>query len=56
MAKYSKAIGATLGALVAWAVAFGFESAASLDVTMLTEIVTVLGASAGAFFAPKNAT
>ena len=55
MAKYSKAIGATVGALVAWGVALGLSSFANVNVDQLTQAIIVVGGIIGTYWAPKNA-
>lgn len=55
MAKYSKAIGATIGALVAWGTALGFSALAGINVDQVTEVIITLGGLIGTYIAPANA-
>ena len=54
MAKYSKAIGATIGAIVAWLAAVGVDTA-GLNVDQITSLIVGLGSMLGTYIAPKNA-
>lgn len=55
MDKYSKAIGATVGAAVAWGAVLGIDWLASVDIDAWTNAIMIIGSGLGAWFAPKNA-
>jgi hypothetical protein len=56
MARYSKAIGATVGAVALWFAAFGVQSIGGVDLGHLFELLaTFLGSGIGAYVAPRNA-
>lgn len=54
MQNYTKAIGATLGALVAWGGALGISQLANLNVDQITNLVIVIGSMIGTYIAPPN--
>lgn len=56
MSKYSKAIGATVGALVAWGVAAGIPAFATINVDQVTNLIIVIGGLVGTYVAPANKT
>lgn len=53
MAKYSKAIGATVGALVAWLASVGIDTA-GFNVDQITSLIIGIGSLIGTYIAPKN--
>jgi hypothetical protein len=55
MVKYSKAIGATLGAVSLWLAAFGVQSVGGFDLGHLFDLLaTFVGSGIGAYVAPPN--
>lgn len=52
--KYNKAIGATVGALFAWAAVWGYETIGGLDASTIENFAIMVGGVLGTIFAPKN--